>query len=426
MNRLLLDFGATSIKSVFQTNGTLINESFFSTHSSSVQYGDSFSSDLVVENFLKHVIAQYKICPFSEIWLCSEMHNFTAYEQRKHLFSDFYSWRHVTGKSLAIKDQINQRYPHLKVDTGQTLHAGMPVLNFSELNGLSNCYRLLTLPELIVQKLGNLSGKIDISMAASYGCYSLLKEEWELDLLEKIYPGLQIQLPSIFNLNEVPFLGDIKLEGKEIGVFGGYGDMQAALLGSSLDHKSVSINLGTGSQVAEQTMDIHSHDQFFDLKPFFGNFLSAITHIPAGRSLEYLNSKIFKDRDFWVNLNNITAESVLDFDKEIDFDLNILPNNWRYKENNLYLIKNSKLSTSDMYIALLKIFCNQYLDILDIFESDMAGKKIIISGGRLKNIPAVRDIFLGKFTNISIVEPETIDETLLGLNKISTRLNIRV
>tara|TARA_B110001469_G_C9569507_1_gene282401 strand:- start:225 stop:1082 length:858 start_codon:yes stop_codon:yes gene_type:complete len=278
---------------------------------------------------------------------------------------------------------------------------------------------MLTLSELIICKLGTLSGKIDSSMAASYGCYSPLKEEWEIDILDKIYPDLKFEFPSVFKSNEDPLLGVIKLGGKDVQVFGGYGDMQTALLGSSLDHKSISINLGTGSQVAKVYKDITNLNGSFDLKPFFGKFLLALTHIPAGRSLEYLNTTIFKDNNFWRKLNNITPQSLDRFNELIEFDLNIFPNNWRYNENSLDLIKKSNLSLDDMYVALVKVFCDQYIELINLFTVQGVEENIIISGGRLKEIPTVQNIFSKNFKVVRYPETNGVDETLLGLNILS-------
>ena len=419
MNKLLLDIGATSIKSVFQKDDTLIKGSIMRTDSFSTKYGNKFSSDVIIGEFLSHVGEQYRICPFSEIWLCTEMHNFTILDERKGVFSEFFSWRHISNRTLEIREKINQEYPDFIHSTGQSLHAGMPILNFSELIGSKNPYRMLTLPELIICKLGTLSGKIDSSMAASYGCYSPLKEEWEIEILDKIYPNLKFDFPSVFKSLEEPLLGVIKLGGKDVQVFGGYGDMQTALLGSSLDDKAISINLGTGSQVAKVYKDITNLNHSFDLKPFFGKFLAAHTHIPAGRSLEHLNKTIFKDKNFWRKLNNITPQSLEGFNKLIEFDLNIFPNNWRYNKKNLDLIKKSNLTLDDMYVAIVKALCDQYIELINLFTAQGLEENIIISGGRLKEIPAVKNFFLKNFKNVNYPESKGVDETLLGLNILS-------
>jgi sugar (pentulose or hexulose) kinase len=214
-------------------------------------------------------------------------------------------------------------------------------------------------------------------------------------------------------------MGTIKLKGREVHVFGGYGDMQAALLGASIEDKAISINLGTGSQVAKICADIDNLNYAFDFKPFFGKFLDARTHIPAGRSLEYLNKTIFKDEHFWKNINNIRPQTLEKFDKLVEFDLNIFPGNWRYNKKNLELIKKSSLNLDDMYVALLKAFCDQYIELVDLFRTKNLEQKIIISGGRLKDIPAVKSMFSQLSNDIKYSEKEGIDETLLGLNKIS-------
>ena len=77
------------------------------TDSFSTKYGNKFSSDVIIGDFLSHVAEQYRICPFSEIWLCTEMHNFTILDERKGVFSEFYSWRHISNRTLEIREKMN-------------------------------------------------------------------------------------------------------------------------------------------------------------------------------------------------------------------------------------------------------------------------------------------------------------------------------
>ena len=167
--------------------------------------------------------------------------------------------------------------------------------------------------------------------------------------------------------------------------------------------------------------DINNINHSFDLKPFFGKFLAARTHIPAGRSLDYLNQIIFKDKHFWTKLNNITPQSLDGFSELVEFDLNIFPGNWRYNQKNLELIKESNLSLDHMYIALIRVFCDQYIELLELFQTQELEQRVIISGGRLKEIPAVKDMFLQISCKVEYSETEGIDETLLGLHKLSIK-----
>ena len=83
------------------------------------------------------------------------------------------------------------------------------------------------------------------------------------------------------------------------------------------------------------------------------------------------------------------------------------------------MIKKSSLNLDDMYIALLKAFCDQYIELVDLFDTKNLEKKIIISGGRLKDIHEVKSMFSQLSNDIKYAEKEGIDETLLGLSKIS-------
>ena len=421
MDRLLLDIGATSIKSVHQSNDKILPDSIFKTDSFSIKHGDKFDPEIIVTEFLSHIGLQFKKRNFKEVWLCSEMHNFTAYEEIRKEYSDFYSWRYISKDTLFYKDKILEYLDQNQIITGQSLHQGIPLLNFSELEDSFRKVTLLSLPELIVFKLGRYEGKIDKSMAASYGCYDIDNSQWDVNLLKEIYPNIDFKLPKTFDEEEQPFLGSVTLSNKTISLFGGFGDMQTAIFGSGIDDECININIGTGSQVSSIIQSLEDGDKNYDLKPFFGKFLKAITHIPAGRSLEYLNKNVFKDINFWSKLNLIELQEVLEFDKEINFDLNIFPTNWRYNINNLKNIKTSSLDSNEMYLALLKVFCNQYREIIDTFNKNYSPKKeLIISGGRLKDIPVVREFFktIGK-CKIDTFN-KRLDETLLGLHMLST------
>ena len=91
------------------------------------------------------------------------------------------------------------------------------------------------------------------------------------------------------------------------------------------------------------------------------------------------------------------------------------------RDNNLKNIKTSSLDSNEMYLALLKVLCNQYREIIDTFNKNYSPKKeLIISGGRLKDIPVVREFFktIGK-CKIDTFN-KRLDETLLGLHMLST------
>ena len=74
---------------------------------------------------------------------------------------------------------------------------------------------------------------------------------------------------DILSEDENPYLGSLNFNNREVGVFGGFGDMQTALYGSSLREGQIGVNIGTGSQIAQISSNIPDKRKKIDLKPFF-------------------------------------------------------------------------------------------------------------------------------------------------------------
>jgi hypothetical protein len=159
LNRLLLDIGASSIKSVIQENGIINKNTIYITESFSIKYGNKFDSDIVLKEFISHVEKQYDLMSYEEIWMCSEMHNFTLFNNKTKKYSDFFSWRYVSDESNKIKlKALNINKKHHKV-SGQTLFSGIPYTNISNLYEKNVPYNFLSLPELILHKFGSYQKK---------------------------------------------------------------------------------------------------------------------------------------------------------------------------------------------------------------------------------------------------------------------------
>ena len=160
MNRLLIDVGASSIKSVIQKNNFLDIETRYVTESFSTKYGDKFNSEIIIKEFINHVLKQHDSFSFKEIWICSEMHNFTLFDIKTKKYSDFYSWRYISKKSDSIKSKLLKFNNNHHEISGQTLLQGIPIINLSEALKKNSSQRFLTLPELIVHKYGECNNKV--------------------------------------------------------------------------------------------------------------------------------------------------------------------------------------------------------------------------------------------------------------------------
>ena len=73
--KLLLDIGASSIKSIIKSKSELIKESFLKTEPLSINHEPVVNVYEARKKIFSHLQEQKKY-DFEEIWLCSEMHNF--------------------------------------------------------------------------------------------------------------------------------------------------------------------------------------------------------------------------------------------------------------------------------------------------------------------------------------------------------------
>ena len=240
-----------------------------------------------LEKNFSHLQEQKK--DFEEIWLCSKA-NFFLEETINEKFSPFVSWRYFDETSKKNKYKIEKEISDYINFSGQNLHLGVPILNFKKFIIDSKTFKLRTLPDLLTLS-GNSSNKIHNSMAASLGFLNLKNETWIKEFLELLYPNVRFKMPDILSEDENPYLGSLNFNNREVGVFGGFGDMQTALYGSSLREGQIGVNIGTGSQIAQISSNIPDKRKKIDLKPFWKVY-HPITHIPAGRSLNYIE-KIF-------------------------------------------------------------------------------------------------------------------------------------
>ena len=47
-----------------------------------------------------------------------------------------------------------------------------------------------------------------------------------LGILELLYPNVRFKMPDILSEDENPYLGSLNFNNREVGVFGGFGDVQ--------------------------------------------------------------------------------------------------------------------------------------------------------------------------------------------------------
>jgi sugar (pentulose or hexulose) kinase len=397
MRYLFIDYGATHIKccTYDKEKEELDNFQKFECPKNIYQHPRHEISINEVSNITEEIFKNHL---FDAVLMCSQMHGFCLSSDNK-ILTDYISWKDESGEVF-----LN---PNIKSRTGITPRKGIPVFNINNVVkklGVKK-YKILTLPEAVINSLGSFTNKTHDTMICGLGTHDIISGQPNLDIMETLYES-----PS-FNetVSELQIVGSYVKNNKEIPIYSPVGDMQCALFGAELSEGQISVNLGTGSQVsviAKQINPETDNRRFFD-----GRVLNTITHIPSGRAIDcYINffRQIGYRENFWQRVNSYSIDEILE--STIGFDFNVFGSS----AGSIYNLLESNLTQNNLEASLIKAYVYQYKKHVEVFEGD----SLLLSGGIVKNCPIICDLFkeiMGK--NIITTQAE-IDETLLGMKKL--------
>jgi sedoheptulokinase len=212
---------------------------------------------------------------------------------------------------------------------------------------------------------------------------------------------------------------------KKVPIFVGIGDHQCSVLGAcNVPGESISINVGTGSQVA--VVDPDPVPSEVELRPYFdATTLAAVTRIPGGRALAsfigFLENVCegagVHGADFWDTLNEIDEEDILN--ATLNFDLGVFSSAWGYKGGgSISNIHESSWTLRSYLASLLKSLAEQYLRVVRVFDPERRISRCILSGGVARRVPVLYRIISG-LSGYETLPACEIDESLIGLRTIA-------
>jgi len=423
MNFLLMDFGASRIKSIIYNTDTKKFSELYSTQGSFMHGSNVTSMNFFSKSFLDHIERQKIEFPkIDAINICSEMHGFLMAANNKNLLEENYvSWRSV-NENFSEKTLLDY-FPNndFKQQTGMKYRDGLPISNISLYNDSDKKYRLMGLCESLIEIHGEWFGKISKSMASATGLYNIKKNSW----IKILGNAPEIKFPEVTD-DKTNIYGVIKINDKEVPIYGCIGDLQASFLSIDLEDNAVNVNLGTGSQVSKNYK--LGDEKIFELRPTFSsNYFTTVSHIPCGRVLN-LFSKLF---DNISNLNGgekglfwklFLSKSNTDSKKIFEVDLNFFKGSYNYKSGGS--IKNINENNFDLETLVHSIkfsLIKQYSEIIENMQisSQLKFKNILITGALAKKITDFSEL-LSKQTGIEVeVIDYDYDATLVGLSKLS-------
>ena len=425
MNFLLLDFGASRIKSIVYNSKTKNFSKLHSTEGPFVHGQKIPKLSFFSKIFLDHINYQTKNNNIDAINICCEMHGFILADKSKNLLdANYVSWR-CSNKNICL-DDLKSFFPdnNFKEITGMNFKDGLPVSNILKYINTGKEYTFMGICECLISIHGKWYGKISKSIASSTGFYNIKSNEWV-----KTFKNISnIKFPEVSS-DAYNIYGFINIHDKKIPVYGCIGDLQASLLSFDLNEKYVNVNLGTGSQVSKKYKS--GDEDIFELRPIFDNdYFTTVSHIPCGRTL-FAFSNFFNEisklnsgkQDFFWEV--LFSKSDIDYNKLWEIDLNIFKGSYKYKSGGAILNINEENLNPINFIHSLKIsLVKQYSEIIDSMQekSNLTIKKILLTGALSTKISDFSEL-LTKYSNIETeIINKKYDSTIIGLSRLSDKI----
>lgn len=433
---LLLDFGATRVKSAITNvdDGSISHIKDFPAlqNCSKTQNHHEISLNDLKEQFLSICSLYYNQLEikFEGIVICSQMHGFAVLDKNNNPVTEYISWK--DERSLEIVDNTNtfslitEQITGFKKITGMIPRPGLPFMNlihFAKLSSYSNDYKIITIPDWLSLSSNDSTQISHETMIAGLGFYDINKKQLSEELIYTAKELAHIDIYTNDITQNITVSGYWHVESKKIPIYTGVGDHQCAVLGAyNIPEETISINIGTGSQIAVIDKKVLTAE----LRPYFDSSrLATITHIPAGRVIsEFLRfiEDICKnctnqEIDSWKIMANLEKNEILN--STLYFDLATFNSAWNYKGGgSISGISGNNLNLKNYLTSLIRCFTEQFLSVIKIIDPKQELETCIISGGIPKRLPVLAEIISDK-SGYNVISTANIDETLIGLRTLA-------
>ena len=362
-----------------------------------------------VEDLLARITAHTP--KYSGLVLCGQMHGFVLVNESGEAASNYISWldQRVTASEFGeISEQVAES------ERAELGHEFRPSIALGLLAWLKKHRRLpegavtpVSIADFVAGRLCGVPPVMEPTQAAAFGALRLGSLHWHEAVIDKL--GLRcLRWP------------DVRPSGAVVGTWRGapchtaVGDQQCALAGALLRQRELSVNIGTGSQVALLADCAGTGDH--QTRPYFdGAVLRTITHIPAGRALTALVGLLTElgsvaEDDAWRYIEPAVASVPL---TDVRASIAYFPGpcGQRGFFENLH---EGNLSVGHIFRAVFESMARNYETCSRRLDLDGTAERVVFSGGVARHLGVLRDLTGSALGLPSRLSPHA-EDTLFGL-----------
>jgi sugar (pentulose or hexulose) kinase len=246
------------------------------------------------------------------------------------------------------------------------------------------------------------------------GLLDMATRNWRGEVLREF--GLDdLNLPRVVDHRAPSY--ELPVGGRRLPCYAPVGDHQCALVGALLQKGELSLNISTGSQLAVIVPAFVPGS--YETRPFFdGNYLQAITRIPAGRALDALvglltemaQAEGYTVRDPWAMIA-AAVEATPTTDMRVDVSFFASPVGERGEMLNL---SEENLQIGHLFRAAFQSMARNYHRCAQRLAPPEPWTRLVFSGGVAQRFEALRGEIASLFA-LPYRQCPTSEDTLLGL-----------
>jgi sugar (pentulose or hexulose) kinase len=349
------------------------------------------------------------------IVLCGQMHGFVLVNCQGEPLSNYISWQDQRVSPAEFEEALAKVGTKEREEIGDELGPGhaLFLLAWLKRRGALPAGEVtpVSIPDFVAGRLCGTRPIMEPTQAAAFGALRLDDLGWHEGLISKL--GLDaVRWP------------DVRPAGAETGRWRGIpcyaavGDQQCALAGALLGESELSVNIGTGSQVAMITGPAACEG--CQIRPYFdGRFLRTITHIPGGRALNALVGLLTElggkpVEDVWLRIEP-AVEEVASTDLRANIAFSPGPFGSSGSLENLH---EGNLRIGHLFRAVFESMARNYTVCAGRVDPDRRAQRVVFCGGISRRSPILRDMTASALGLPHRLSPHP-EDTLIGLMVLS-------